>query len=209
MTTITLNFGLVATVDDDFVFIEGNTFANKDRLIALGAKWVPEMKAWMLGADVDLSSLELPAAVVAVGGGAAAAVGGAAAAAPVTPTIGKITITPSDDGLIYLGGETFPLRDQIKAHGGKWNAGRKLWTLPAETSLDFLTTPPAREKPKPKARVEWTREEWQVWISDYRRHNRGRVVRCCEHAVDAGDMYGPSVYNCPRHGETRGSYTGD
>ena len=121
------------------------------------------------------------------------------------------------DGRIELSGGTFPLRDQIKARGGKWDPARKVWTVPAGTSLEF--GPPPEEKgaaaggagaaPKPKPRAEWTREEWQAWISAFRIRNRGRVERCCCHAKDVGDIYGPSEYSCERHGETRGSYRGD
>jgi hypothetical protein len=123
------------------------------------------------------------------------------------------------DGRIELSGGTFPLRDQIKARGGKWDPTRKIWTLPAGTSLEFEAPPEekapavggagAAPKPKPKPRAEWTREEWQAWSRAYSIRNRGRVERCCEHAAWVGDPYGPMEYSCPRHGETKGSYRGD
>jgi hypothetical protein len=115
------------------------------------------------------------------------------------------------DGRIELSGATFPLREQIKARGGKWDPARKVWTVPAGTSLEFAAPPPEEKvpKPKPKPRDEWTREEWQAWIGAYKIRNRGRVERCCHHAKDVGDIYGPSEYSCERHGETRGSYRGD
>ena len=123
------------------------------------------------------------------------------------------------DGRIELSGGTFPLRDQIKARGGKWDPVRKVWTVPAGTSLEFSPPPEekgaaaggagAAPKPKPKPREEWSHAEWQSWISAFKIRNRGRVERCCRHAKDVGDIYGPSEYSCERHGETRGSYRGD
>ena len=107
-----------------------------------------------------------------------------------------------EDGRIELSGGTFPLRDQIKARGGKWDPARKVWIMPIGTSLDF-------EVSKPKTREEWTREEWQTWISAFKIRNRGRVEQCCSHAEDISDMYGPREYKCEHHGETRGSYRGD
>ena len=115
------------------------------------------------------------------------------------------------DGRIELSGPTFEVREAIKAAavaaGGKavWDAGRKVWTVPAGTVVPV----PAPPKPKPRPREEWTREEWQVWIAAFKIRNRGRVERCCSAARDAGDIYGPSCYSCERHGETRGSYRGD
>ena len=112
------------------------------------------------------------------------------------------------DGRIELSGGTFPLRDQIKARGGKWDPARKVWTLPAGASVEFEMPPPP-PPPKPKPRAEWTRAEWQAWISDFKIRNRGRVEQCCCHAKWVGDPYGPMEYSCERHGETRGSYRGD
>ncbi len=60
MTTVTLNYGLLATTTPEFIEITGRTFDSKERLKALGAKWAPEKKAWTLPLDSDLSSLALP-----------------------------------------------------------------------------------------------------------------------------------------------------
>jgi hypothetical protein len=114
-----------------------------------------------------------------------------------------LTKTVLADGRIEITGrDTFALREQIKARGGKWDGVRKLWTVPAGTSMLFAP-------PQPRCREVWSREEWQTWIAAFRARNRGRVERCCSGARDVGDVCGPSVYSCARHGETRGSYTGD
>jgi hypothetical protein len=60
MTCTQLNYGLLATTTSEFIEITGRTFDSKERLKALGAKWVPEKKAWTLPLGSDLSSLALP-----------------------------------------------------------------------------------------------------------------------------------------------------
>ena len=143
-----------------------------------------------------------------------------------------LTQTVLADGRIELSGPTFDVREAIKAAavaaGGKavWDGVRKVWTVPAGTVVPAVPAPaPAPKstvKPREatggaggnastssKSREEWTREEWQTWSAAFRRRNCGRVERCCRHAADVGDMYGPAHYMCERHGETRGTYTGD
>jgi hypothetical protein len=119
-----------------------------------------------------------------------------------------LTQTVLADGRIELSGPTFAVREAIKAAavaaGGKavWDGARKVWTVPAGT----VVPAPA---PAARGRADWTREEWQTWITAFKSRNRGRVERCCCHAKSIGDFYGPSHYMCERHGETRGTYCGD
>jgi hypothetical protein len=127
------------------------------------------------------------------------------------------------DGRIELSGPTFEVREEIKAAavaaGGKamWDAGRKVWTVPAGTVVPVPKPKPreatggagGKASTSSKSREAWTREEWQVWIAAFKSRNRGRVERCCSAARDVGDIYGPSCYSCERHGETHGSYRGD
>lgn len=128
-----------------------------------------------------------------------------------TDKMKTLTQTVLADGRIELSGPTFAVREAIKAAavaaGGKavWDGARKVWTVPAGTVVPAAPAPAAAAR----GREEWTREEWQTWITAFKSRNRGRVERCCCHAADVGDIYGPSVYSCARHGETRGSYTGD
>lgn len=60
MTSVALNYGLMATTTPESIEITGRTFDSKDRLKALGAKWNSEKKAWVLPLGSDLSSLEVP-----------------------------------------------------------------------------------------------------------------------------------------------------
>jgi hypothetical protein len=45
------------------------------------------------------------------------------------------------DGRIGVTGDTFPIKDRIKAAGGRWNPADKSWALPAGTDLAFLKEP--------------------------------------------------------------------
>lgn len=61
-------------------------------------------------------------------------------------------ITTEVDGRrIYIKGNTYPIKDQIKALGGKWDDGRKAWWIGAAkgAALDALLAPegPPREDP--------------------------------------------------------------
>lgn len=135
----------------------------------------------------------------------------------MTTTKKTLTQTVLADGRIELSGPTFEVREAIKAAavaaGGKavWDGARRVWTVPAGTVVPAPAPAPAAATAAPAARgrADWTREEWQTWSAAFKSRNRGRVERCCRHAADVGDIYGPAHYMCERHGETRGSYTGD
>ena len=136
-------------------------------------------------------------------------------------TAKTLTQTVLADGRFELSGPTFDVREAIKAAavaaGGAavWDGRRRVWTVPAGTAVPAVAAAPrpggagGKAPAAPRPREEWTREEWQTWSTAYRRRNRGRVERCCRHAADVGDPYGPMVYACERHGETRGDYRGD
>ncbi len=122
-----------------------------------------------------------------------------------------ITKTTLPDGRFTLSGRTFDYKELIKAAGGKWDPATKTWTLEAvaEAGLMFLVPPPPKPLPlvpKPRAREDWTAEEW----TRYCLRKRGNVGPCCRHATaHESRPYGPICYNCPRHGYTHNSYTGD
>lgn len=37
---------------------------------------------------------------------------------------------------ITISGNTYPVKDQIKALGGRWDADRKVWTVPADRAAE-------------------------------------------------------------------------
>jgi hypothetical protein len=110
-----------------------------------------------------------------------------------------VTVTPLPDGRIQLSGGTFGIKDQIRAHGGRWNPAERVWTLPAGTDTAFVSVETAAEI---YARVS-------AAVAMYRPARRDG--RCCSSATafwPSTDHYGPAHYRCPHHGETRSSYTG-
>lgn len=117
-----------------------------------------------------------------------------------------ITLTTLDDGRTQVTGRTFDLKDAIKAAKGVWDPAAKTWTLPAGTDTSFLVPPPP---PQPKAREDWTREEWARYCASYTR--RGNIDRCCKNAKTffQYDYQGPICYDCEKHGKTYNSYCGD
>jgi hypothetical protein len=52
-----LAFGLFAQKTSEGLELSGRTFDNKDRLKALGARWNPDKKVWVLPLEADLGSL--------------------------------------------------------------------------------------------------------------------------------------------------------
>lgn len=119
-----------------------------------------------------------------------------------------LTVVTLDDGRIQVSGATYPIRDQIKARGGRWDPAARLWTLPAGTSTEFEAPPPPPPPPKPRPREEWTREEWQDYCLRSRR--RGNSGPCCAHASAFFEHdHGPMHYRCERHGVTHNSWVGD
>ena len=132
-------------------------------------------------------------------------------AKPVKPIKLKngIILTPLEDGRTQVSGRTFDLKDAIKTAKGVWDPATKTWTLPAGVSTDFLVPPPP---PKPKAREDWTKEEWDRYVQTYYSgRRRGNIERCCNNAkaFTQYDYQGPTCYDCPTHGKTYNSFCGD
>lgn len=46
--------------------------------------------------------------------------------------------TEDGDALVQIRGNTYPIRDQLKALGGRWNADDKVWEVPASNSAEAL-----------------------------------------------------------------------
>lgn len=57
------------------------------------------------------------------------------------PILPRVKTTTLADGRIGVTGDTFPIKDRLKAAGARWNAADKVWHLPAGTDLAFLKDP--------------------------------------------------------------------
>lgn len=143
-----------------------------------------------------------------------------------------VTVTPLPDGRIQLSGGTFGIKDQIRAHGGRWNPAERVWTLPAGTDTSFVPVaapPPATPKlsasaealyraiykdrlpPLTPALADFLETQVLISAATLARAAPRRDGRCCSSATafwPSTDHYGPAHYRCPHHGETRGSYSG-
>lgn len=148
-----------------------------------------------------------------------------------------VMLTTLPDGRIQLSGGTFGIKDQIRAHGGRWNPAERVWTLPAGTDTSFVPVaapPPAPPKlsasaeamyraiykdrlpPLTPALADFLETQVLIAAATLARAAPRRDGRCCSaataywpsSATDPYAHYDPPHYRCPHHGETRGSYTG-
>jgi len=121
-------------------------------------------------------------------------------------------LTTLADGRIQLAGGTYPIKDQIRAHGGRWNPAERVWTLPAGTDTAFTeavaVAAPSGALPKPETAAEIYRRVAAA-VAPFKAPCRDG--RCCSAASafwPTDDPYGPAHYRCPHHGETRATYSG-
>ena len=47
-------------------------------------------------------------------------------------SLNRINAYKIDDGLYALRGKTYPIKEKIKKHGGKWDGEKKRWIVPRE-----------------------------------------------------------------------------
>jgi hypothetical protein len=57
--------------------------------------------------------------------------------------------TEDGDALVQIRGNTYPIRDQLKLLGGRWNADDKVWEVPASTSANALALVKAQPPKQP------------------------------------------------------------
>lgn len=85
------------------------------------------------------------------------------AAAPAA----AVMVETLEDGRIQLSGGTYPLKDQIRAHGGRWNPAARVWTLPAGTDTAFVGVAVAALDVRPKSKAEADRELCDRFAAEY------------------------------------------
>jgi hypothetical protein len=119
-----------------------------------------------------------------------------------------ITLETLEDGRIRLSGGTFPIKDQIRARGGRWDPAARVWTLPAGTDTTFIPPPPLTRAEA--LEIYYTRVA--PAMAAFRAPRRDG--RCCDAAeaywpsTDPYAHYGPCHYRCATHGESRSNYSG-
>lgn len=88
-------------------YIVGNTYPIKDRLRTAGCKWDSERKAWWTGKAETAQQF--------------------AGVESATPSY----VAPADEVYVSVSGNTYPVRDQLRELGGRWDAASKTWQVPA------------------------------------------------------------------------------
>jgi hypothetical protein len=91
-------------------YVRGNTYPIKDELRSRGCRWDAGAKAWWTGkADV---AAEIVATIVA------------------PPAAPRPEIKPGET-FVAVDGNTYPVKDQLRAMGGRWDGGAKVWMVPS------------------------------------------------------------------------------
>lgn len=88
--------------------------------------------------------------------------------------------------MVTISGNTFPVKDQLKALGGKWDAVAKVWSVPDDKADEARAIVASAGEKKPRADG-----------GSY----RPSVCRVCGHR--ATGRYGDVIY---RSGECKGCY---
>lgn len=100
--------------DGPRLYIVGDTFPIKDAIKEAGGHWDKELKQWWIGTK---KRAEIEAAI------AKASASGAMTADHYTPTTGE--------AFVRVEGNTYPVKDRLRAMGGRWNGDAKVWEVPA------------------------------------------------------------------------------
>lgn len=111
-------------------YVRGATYPIRDALRGAGAHWDADEKAWWIGSDEVATAIAAKHAV------------------PVTlaaPVIASVSAT------VTITGNTYPVKEQLRALGGRWNADAKGWDVPA-TKADEARALVAGAPVKPAAK---------------------------------------------------------
>jgi len=98
------------------LYFRGAPFAVKDVLKAGGCHWDPDAKAWWIGATKQAEADAMLARIMARENESAA----------------KVADLPAASGdMVEVPGNTYPVREQLRAMGGTWDGAAKVWRVPA------------------------------------------------------------------------------
>jgi hypothetical protein len=140
------------------VAIPGNTYPVREELKALGATWDKEGRTWRIAPE----KLALARAVVENQGKAAPETHLAAKReAALNTTIDSLTDPFEEEAsgppLVAITGNTYPVKDALKAIGATWNTEKRTWMI-AEKKAEYARAIVAGEvasdavSPEPKPR---------------------------------------------------------
>lgn len=94
-------------------YIRGATYPIRDTLRNAGAHWDADEKAWWIGDDAKAQAIATAHAV------------------PVEAPTPASTPKSAPARMVLVIGNTYPVKDALRAMGGRWNADAKGWEVPA------------------------------------------------------------------------------
>lgn len=95
-------------VDGRRVYFLGHTYPVRHDIRNMGGKWDADRKAWWVGKAKLDEAKSLVSRISRV-----------------------IESAPASHGWAEIHGNTYPVRDELKGLGGRWNSERKVWEVPA------------------------------------------------------------------------------
>lgn len=122
---------------EDLVAIPGNTYPVREELKALGATWDKEGRTWRIAPE----KLALARAVVENQGKAAPETHIAAQREAARTTDVDAMVDPFEEEspgaqLVPITGNTYPVKDALKAIGATWNTEKRSWMI-AESKAEY------------------------------------------------------------------------
>jgi hypothetical protein len=114
-------------------YLVGNTYPVKDSLRDAGAHWDRDRGAWWTSKSDVAEQFAARATEIAQQREAAAT-----------------------ETQVAIEGNTYPVRDQLRAMGGRWDAARKVWMVPASRADEARALVPARTARRGAARQRGT-----------------------------------------------------
>lgn len=143
------------------IYARGNTYPLREQLRDMGGHWDGEAKAWWVGSG-KRAQLEKLVAKHAFRAEAPRASSGSS-----SPT------------MVAIEGNTYPVREQIRALGGRWDGASKVWMVPAGKATEA-------RKLVAGAGARKERRSGSEYTQSRCRECRGPIVNCSYHKA----MYG-------------------
>jgi len=145
-------------------YLVGNTYAVKDALRDAGAHWDRDRGAWWTSkADVAERF--------------------AAAASEKAAVVAAVKEQTANDARVAVSGNTYPVRDELRALGGEWDASNKTWMVPVSKAAEAQAL--VAKAPKASFARRGSRSSGS---SDYYRRGGERLVRGCADCSRLGRM---------------------
>lgn len=95
------------------IYFRDSPFSAKDEIKRTGAHWDPDAKSWWLGAAKRSVAEALLAKI------------------QEAATKREAELPPATGAMVEVAGNTYAVRDQLRAMGAEWDGQAKVWRVPA------------------------------------------------------------------------------